>query len=96
MFAVRLITARRRGRLTRGATAAEAAGTGSDLQERASGTRGADARLALGAAGIRRRLRRDLRIGDVVQLTARLSRGRRATSAYELHVADGSAAEFGQ
>jgi hypothetical protein len=52
---------------TSGATAAEAAGTGSALQERASWTRGADARLALGAAGIRRRLRRGLRIGGVVQ-----------------------------
>lgn len=49
------------------ATTAEAVGAGSDLQERVSGTRGVDAKLALGAAGIRRRLRRDLRIGDVVQ-----------------------------
>lgn len=43
------------------ATAAEAAGSRPDLQERASGPRDADAKLALGAAGIRRRLPRDQR-----------------------------------
>lgn len=49
------------------ATTAEAAGARPDPQERAPGTRGADAKLAPGAAGIRRRLCRDLRIGDVVR-----------------------------
>jgi hypothetical protein len=44
---------------------AEVAGVGSDLQERASVTRGADAQLARGAAGIRRRLRRELGLLDL-------------------------------
>ena len=79
---------------TSGVTVAEVAGVGSDLQERASAPRGAGARLARGAAGIRRRPRRDLRIGDAVR--HRLSRGRRAASVCELHAAGGSAAGFVQ
>ncbi|MFC7791033.1 hypothetical protein [Streptomyces cinereoruber] len=55
----------------------------------------AEAKLALGAEEIRRRLRRDLRIGDAVaKMTAGLSRGRRATSVCELEVTGGSAAAF--
>ncbi|MGW4286352.1 hypothetical protein ACWEIK_05400 [Streptomyces sp. NPDC004673] len=55
----------------------------------------AEAKLALGPAEIRRRLRRDLRVGDAVaRATTRLSGGRRATSVCELHVDGGSASEF--
>ncbi|MFE5910498.1 hypothetical protein ACFQ6B_15630 [Streptomyces wedmorensis] len=57
----------------------------------------AESKLALGADEIKHRLRRDLRIGDAVaSVTTQLSRGRRATSVCELHVAGGSAAEFVQ
>ncbi|MFJ8695636.1 hypothetical protein [Streptomyces roseolilacinus] len=53
----------------------------------------ADGKLALGAEEIKRRLRRDLRVGDVVaNTTARLSRGGRVTSVCELQVTGGSAA----
>jgi hypothetical protein len=53
----------------------------------------ADGKLALGADEIKRRLRRDLRVGDVVaNTTARMSRGGRATSVCELQVTGGSAA----
>ncbi|MFC9266178.1 hypothetical protein ACFTXJ_00080 [Streptomyces zhihengii] len=55
----------------------------------------AQAKLDLGAEEIRHRLRRDLRVGDAVaKTTARLSRGRRATSVCELEVVGGSAAAF--
>lgn len=55
----------------------------------------AESKLALGAEEIKSRLARDLRIGDAVaNATTRLSRGRRATSVCELHVAGGSASEF--
>ncbi|MFG3122038.1 hypothetical protein ACGFYT_29035 [Streptomyces sp. NPDC048208] len=53
----------------------------------------ADSKLALGADEIKRRLRRDLRLGDIVtNTTARISRGGRATSVCELQVTGGSAA----
>ncbi|MGI5170936.1 hypothetical protein ACQEU3_41950 [Spirillospora sp. CA-253888] len=55
----------------------------------------AESKIALGAEEIGRRLRRDLRIGDAVSATtARLSRGGRAMSVCDLHVAAGGAAEF--
>ncbi|WP_078858505.1 hypothetical protein [Streptomyces sp. NRRL F-2799] len=55
----------------------------------------AESKLALGADEIKRRLARDLRIGDAVaNATTRLSRGRRATSVCELQVIGGSASAF--
>ncbi|MFC9033668.1 hypothetical protein [Streptomyces arboris] len=57
----------------------------------------ADSKLALGADEIKHRLRRDLRVGDIVaNTTTRLSRGGRATSVCELQVTGGSAAGFVQ
>ncbi|MFJ6423922.1 hypothetical protein [Streptomyces hydrogenans] len=57
----------------------------------------ADSKLALGADEIKHRLRRDLRVGDIVaNTTARLSRGGRATSVCELQVTGGSAVGFVQ
>lgn len=55
----------------------------------------ADAKLALGADEIRRRLERDIRLADLVARTAAgLSRGRRAISLCDLHVTGGTAADF--
>ncbi|MCD0449294.1 hypothetical protein LO762_08850 [Actinocorallia sp. API 0066] len=55
----------------------------------------ADAKLALGAEEVKRRLARDLRVSSVIsQATGRLSRGRRALCVAELHVTGGNAAEF--
>lgn len=55
----------------------------------------ADAKLALGADDIRRRLARDIRAaGLVARGTTRLSFGRRATSVCDLHVTGGSARAF--
>lgn len=57
----------------------------------------ADGKLALGADEIKHRLRRDLRVGDIVgNTTARISRGGRATSVCELQVTGGSAARLVQ
>ncbi len=57
----------------------------------------AESKIALGAEEIKRRLRRDLRIGEALaNTTARLSRGGRAASVCELQVTGGSAAAFVQ
>ncbi|MGW5863248.1 hypothetical protein ACWFRJ_13890 [Streptomyces sp. NPDC055239] len=57
----------------------------------------ADGKLSMSPEEIRRRLSRDLRLARAVtRATARLSRGRRATSMCDLHVTGGSAAEFVQ
>lgn len=54
-----------------------------------------DSKLALGAAEVRRRLARDIRLADATaRATTQLSRGRRATSICDLHVTGGSASEF--
>lgn len=56
-----------------------------------------DSKIALGAEEIKRRLRRDLRIGEgVARAAVGLSHGRRALSVCDLHVAGGSAREFAQ
>lgn len=55
----------------------------------------AEAKLALGAAEIRRRLARVLRVSDAVSRgSAALARGKRSTSICDLHVRGGNAAAF--
>ncbi|MFE5793957.1 hypothetical protein ACFQ8C_15460 [Streptomyces sp. NPDC056503] len=57
----------------------------------------AESKLALGADEIKLRLARDLRVSETVaNVSTWLSRGRRATSVCELHVAGGSANDFVQ